>query len=493
MSTDLFNDRSNAVDTADGIYDLDDSFDNGQQFSTGSTSFQISDVKLGLFDPTAASGTLTVALFSDAGGSPGSELNVLGTFDNASLPTSSSGLLDVSFSGITLAANTQYWVEVEDTASGVIQWNYDNVTGVGFPGTGVLHQFYQSGGGTSTDSNFPWVMEVAGEAACFASGTSIRTARGAVAVEALRVGDMAWNKAGATRPIRWIGHRTVDVARHPQPWDVMPIRVAAHAFGDGRPDRDLWLSPDHSVFVEGVLIPVRYLVNGATIRREMRSLVTYWHVELDRHDVILAEGLPCESYLDTGNRGAFANGGGAVLLHPDFALRIWETESCAPLVVGGAVLEAARSWVLERAGMLGHCMTGEPELRLAAGGREMQAEVLGRIHRFHVPEAARGVRLVSRSFVPGEMRDDSDDHRRLGVAVSWIAYGDEAIPLGDARLGAGWHAPEDGGADGVWRWTDGEAELAVAGGGIIDIEVAIAGRYWRDESGTMEGAEPVAA
>ncbi len=72
------------------------------------------------------------------------------------------------------------------------------------------------------------------------------------------------------------------------------------------------------MYVDGVLIPVRCLLNDASIRQTPCARVTYWHVELEAHDVLLAEGLPCESYLDTGNRGAFANGGGAVHLHPVF-------------------------------------------------------------------------------------------------------------------------------------------------------------------------------
>jgi len=58
------------------------------------------------------------------------------------------------------------------------------------------------------------------------------------------------------------------------------------------------------VFVDGVLIPIRYLINGCTIAQEPRSEVRYFHVELTRHSVVLAEGLACESYLDTGNRAA---------------------------------------------------------------------------------------------------------------------------------------------------------------------------------------------
>ena len=87
-----------------------------------------------------------------------------------------------------------------------------------------------------------------------------------------------------------------------------PIRIQAGAFAPNTPRRDLLLSPDHAVYVDGRLIPVRYLVNGASIAQVETDSVTYWHVELDRHDVILAEGLAAESYLDTGNRSVFVKG-----------------------------------------------------------------------------------------------------------------------------------------------------------------------------------------
>ena len=148
-----------------------------------------------------------------------------------------------------------------------------------------------------------------GPIACFALGTRIGTIRGGVAVEDLRIGaPVRGQVSGRLRRVRWIGRTSVVLARHPRPWDVAPVRIRADALAPGKPGRDLLLSPDHAVLVEGVLIPVRYLVNGATIRQEWADAITYLHVELDGHDVLLAEGLPCESYLDTGNRGAFAPG-----------------------------------------------------------------------------------------------------------------------------------------------------------------------------------------
>jgi autotransporter-associated beta strand protein len=178
---------------------------------------------------------------------------------------------------------------------------------------------------------------------CFAAGTRLATPQGEAVVASLRVGDLVTTQSGGPRPVRWLGHRHVDCRRHARPQDVWPVRVAAGAFGPGLPCRDLVLSPDHAVHVDGVLIPVRCLINGAGIAQEPWASVTYWHVELDRHDVLLAEALPCESFLDTGNRAAFANGGVVMQMHPDFARHMWEGAACAPLVVAGPQLDRVRA------------------------------------------------------------------------------------------------------------------------------------------------------
>ena len=126
--------------------------------------------------------------------------------------------------------------------------------------------------------------------ACFASGTRIATPSGDVAVEDLREGREVVTAEGEVVAIRWLGHRRVDCERHPEPAQVWPVRVSAGAFGEGRPYRDLWLSPDHAVFVQDVSIPIKALINGTTIRQVAVDRVTYHHVELPRHELLLAEG-----------------------------------------------------------------------------------------------------------------------------------------------------------------------------------------------------------
>ncbi|MGI4794583.1 MAG: Hint domain-containing protein [Janthinobacterium lividum] len=178
-------------------------------------------------------------------------------------------------------------------------------------------------------------------APCFATGTLIRTAAGDVAVDELRVGDQVCTASGGLQPVRWLGHRRVDCRRHPTPEQVRPVRVRAHSFGEGLPARDLVLSPEHALFLDGHLVPVHALVDGVSVVQEAWERVTYHHVELDRHDVLLAEGLAAESYLDTGNRAQFANAP-LVDMHPAVGAGRMAVQACAPLLLAGPRLEALR-------------------------------------------------------------------------------------------------------------------------------------------------------
>jgi hypothetical protein len=183
-------------------------------------------------------------------------------------------------------------------------------------------------------------------APCFAAGTRIATTRGEVAVEDLKIGDLALSVlTEVAEPILWIGQRHVDCARHQQPRQVWPVRVAADAFGPGRPHTELFLSPDHAVYVDNVLIPVKHLINGSTIAQVPVDRVTYHHIELPQHDIVLAQGLPTESFLDMQDRSDYAHGPGPIRLYPDFASRMWEAYGCAKLVVTGPELAAARATI----------------------------------------------------------------------------------------------------------------------------------------------------
>jgi hypothetical protein len=143
---------------------------------------------------------------------------------------------------------------------------------------------------------------------CFLSGTAIATPAGDTPVDTLAIGDLVLTADGRTAPVRWVGVQTV-VTLFADPLRSLPVRIAAGALGEGLPVRDLLVSPDHALFLDGLLVQAGALVNGTTIVREtaMPERFTYFHVELDDHALILAEGVPAETFLDTVTRRRFDN------------------------------------------------------------------------------------------------------------------------------------------------------------------------------------------
>jgi hypothetical protein len=290
------------------------------------------------------------------------------------------------------------------------------------------------------------------------------------------------------RPVRWIGRRRIDLIQHPRPDTVAPIRITRGAFADAVPHRDLLLSPDHAVLVAGRLICVRQLVNGTTIRQEKDwTAVEYFHVELGGHAILLAEGLPAESYLDTGNRGFFANSGEPLMLHPDLTD---ETDyparaagSCAPFVTDEASVLPVWQRLVERAAALGRpaqrpATTDDPELRIVARGRTVRP-LYGEngLYIFALPKGATEVRLVSRSAAPANTRPWLDDRRCLGVSVERILLRQASdvteLPVDHPGHVQGWHAVERDGVA-LRRWTGGDAVLplpALAGPTMLEIHI----------------------
>jgi hypothetical protein len=143
---------------------------------------------------------------------------------------------------------------------------------------------------------------------CFMPGTRILTPEGETAVEALKAGDLVTTADGEATPIRWMGRQTVS-RLFADPLRVLPIRITQGALGENMPSRDLLVSPDHALLVDGVLIQAGALVNGASIVRETNvpERFTYYHVELADHSLILAENTPAETFIDNIDRMAFDN------------------------------------------------------------------------------------------------------------------------------------------------------------------------------------------
>jgi hypothetical protein len=188
------------------------------------------------------------------------------------------------------------------------------------------------------------------QATCFCKGTLILTDRGEVPVEALRAGDLVVTRSGNRRPIRWIGRRTFSGIFAAGKLGILPVRIRANALAEGVPRRDLLVSPQHAILVDHVLVPAGSLLNGQSIVQvESVESVIYYHVELDSHDVILAEGAPLESFVDDDSRAMFDNTAEYYALYPD--ARAEPVRYCAPRVEDGQVLETIRRSLAVRTGV----------------------------------------------------------------------------------------------------------------------------------------------
>jgi Hint domain-containing protein len=138
---------------------------------------------------------------------------------------------------------------------------------------------------------------------CFLKGTKIQTATGERKIEDLAVGDLLPTMFGGLRPVQWIGRYPIKKSDPSKPWvkDALPIRIARSALGPELPHADLYVTGYHSLLIDGVLAPAATLINGTTIvRDEEREYdeLEYFHVKLESHDVIYAEGVLAETLLE---------------------------------------------------------------------------------------------------------------------------------------------------------------------------------------------------
>lgn len=313
---------------------------------------------------------------------------------------------------------------------------------------------------------------------CYAVGSRIRTVRGEVAVEDLAVGDMVLTQQGDAlipEPVVWVGSGDTNLRTEAEPELVAPVRIRKDAIADGQPTSDLLVSPNHCVLIDGKLIPAGLLANGGSIVQDFRAdHVHYFHVELNAHRIILAQGLPAESYLDTGNRTDFyvssAVSEEITRRTADATPARWTTEGAAPLAMSVEEVEPVWKRLSERSTRLGYptrAATTVPDANLfiLADGKEIRAiEQNDRRAVFVLPAGTNTATLSSRWVIPRELPTFSTDTRRLGVAVRSISVsssqGDFVIAADDPSLVNGWHPAENDGAT-TWRWTNGSAELPI--------------------------------
>jgi hypothetical protein len=201
---------------------------------------------------------------------------------------------------------------------------------------------------------------------------------------------------------------------------------------------------------------VEFLVNYKTIIWDDRAQeVEIYHVELESHDVLIANGVPAESYRDDGNRWLFQNANSGWDLPPQAPY--------APVLTGGPVVDAVWERLLDRAGRDDlPALTGEADLHLIIDGVRVDARgQTNGAHIFRLPCHPKSVVIGSRAGVPAEL-GFARDPRCLGAALRRVTIRQGAkfmlIDADDERLTAGFHDYEP--AE-IIRWTNGYAELPI--------------------------------
>jgi antigen 43 len=291
---------------------------------------------------------------------------------------------------------------------------------------------------------------------CFCVGTLIDTPDGEVQVEKLKQGDMVLTAHNGPRMVKWVGRGKVLATRGKRS-AATPVIVRKGALAENVPNQDLHVTKAHSLYIDNVLIPVEFLVNHKTILWDDRAQeVEIYHVELDSHDVLLANGAAAESYRDDGNRWLFQNANAGWHLPPQ--------QPCAPVLTGGPVVDAAWQLLMDRAGPRRlPPMTDDPDLHLIVDGQRLDAvETTGLVRVFRLAGRPGNVQIASREVVPAEL-GIARDPRSLGVALRRIVLRQgnrfEMLNAQDAGLADGFHDYEE--TNGL-RWTNGCATLPVA-------------------------------
>ncbi|CAI3960830.1 Large exoprotein involved in heme utilization or adhesion (FhaB) (PDB:4RM6), partial [Commensalibacter communis] len=361
--------------------------------------------------------------------------------------------------------------------------------------------------GTGSDGSLTYEV-------CFLTGSMIRTFEGEIAVEDIRIGDEVltfdWQQnKEISRSVRWVGHKTVRVKAHLNEDEAgYPVRVLKDAVADGVPYKDLLITPEHCLFFDGKFIPVRMLVNGASIYYD-RSITdyTYYHIETEEHSVIWADGMLTESYLDTGNRRQFKQHGNYAVFNPAAEAKSWDQDASAILTVQRQDVEPIYHTLVQRSAAMEVTMvpetkelTNDPDLCLVTPTGLVLQPLLNRDGRysFNLPEDVNAVHLVSRVSRPSDVIGSFvDDRRYLGVLVGEIyvltAHSVDMITehLEQQDL-QGWDVIEQT----PCRWTNGNALLMMPQNypnkRILVVHALAAGPYIIDQSEKDNAIEQVA-
>jgi autotransporter passenger strand-loop-strand repeat protein len=190
---------------------------------------------------------------------------------------------------------------------------------------------------------------------CYLAGTRVLTARGDIAVEALRIGDELPTLHAGPQRVKWIGRRAY-AAPFCNHRDVLPICIKAGAVEEGVPARDLYVSPGHALCLDGVLVHARRLVNGVSVFQSgPMDMVEYFHIELDTHEIVFAENCPAETFVDESFRPRFQNAAEFYALYPGETA---EPKPCLPRLESGFALLALQQRIAARAGVFAPAALG---------------------------------------------------------------------------------------------------------------------------------------
>ena len=156
---------------------------------------------------------------------------------------------------------------------------------------------------------------------CYLRGTKIATSNGECKIEDLKIGDQLITHNGSIRPVKWVGRMSYNKGERPWLRSVLPVLISKGALGKGLPHQDLFVSQRHEMFIDGVLVMAKQLLNGTTIRLSAQmdaTVIQYFHVMLETHDAILAEGQPAETLRSgAADREKFENFAEYLRLYPN--------------------------------------------------------------------------------------------------------------------------------------------------------------------------------
>ncbi len=228
---------------------------------------------------------------------------------------SPTGILSNSGDAITLTLSN---------GNGEISAAYNNP-----PGTGPFEYFGSDTDGLSLQrvpDGSDNIVSATPTPECFLTGTRILTESGYKLVEELKIGERVQTAEGELADIKWIGYQTCEPGAVANPLRGNPVLIKAGALGDNLPIQDLYISPDHSLFIDGLLINAGALVNDMSIiKTEPTETFVYHSIELENHALLTVEGTLAESYLPhQESRENYDNGAEYEQLYPNGTnLMLW--------------------------------------------------------------------------------------------------------------------------------------------------------------------------